>query len=231
MAIDGWVVRTRKPHHNEVDNVMAYRNRHGCWGLVVMAGCDAHCRFNMFSMVSAGSTNDCVAWELSAMKKLIEVEKRLPPQFYIIGDEAFTTTDQMLTPYGGHSIGEWKDSFNFHLSRMRQCVERAFALLTQRWGILWRPLKCKFSRWTLVTTVCAKLHNFCLNTDIPIAQHRFYEDVEEADYPIVAENDELPDDFDEPRRATGDRRAEFVKELESQGVRRAGNNMHNSRAN
>jgi len=111
MAIDGWVVRTRKPHHNEVDNTMAYRNRHGCWGLVVMAGCDARCRFTMFSLVSSGSTNDCIAWELSQMKQLIEVDKRLPQQFYVIGDEAFVCTDQLLVPWSG-----W--SYMSHLSRV-----------------------------------------------------------------------------------------------------------------
>ena len=44
-AIDGWVARTRKPFNSEVADVMSYRNRHDCWGLVVVAGCDAHCRF------------------------------------------------------------------------------------------------------------------------------------------------------------------------------------------
>ena len=48
-AIDGWVARTRKPLREEVGDIMAYRNRHGCWGLVVLAGCDARCRFTMFS--------------------------------------------------------------------------------------------------------------------------------------------------------------------------------------
>ena len=50
-AIDGWVARTRKPHHREVEDIMAYRNRHGCWGLVVLAGCDARCRFTTFLVV------------------------------------------------------------------------------------------------------------------------------------------------------------------------------------
>jgi hypothetical protein len=45
---------------------------------------------------------------------------------------------KLLVPYAGRSLGVWKDSFNSHLSAMRQCVERSFAILTQRWGILWR---------------------------------------------------------------------------------------------
>ena len=42
---------------SEVVDVMAYRNRHDCWGLVVLAGCDARCRFTMFSCKNCGSTN------------------------------------------------------------------------------------------------------------------------------------------------------------------------------
>lgn len=48
-AVDGWVARTRKPFQTEVGDVMAYRNRHDCWGFVAMAGCDADCRFTIFS--------------------------------------------------------------------------------------------------------------------------------------------------------------------------------------
>jgi hypothetical protein len=60
-AIDGWVARTRQPFGWEVDDVKAYYNRHGFFGLVVLAGCDACCRFTMFSCKNTGSTN---RWEL-----------------------------------------------------------------------------------------------------------------------------------------------------------------------
>ena len=48
---------------------------------------------------------------------------------------SFVCSDQLLTPWGGHGLDLWRDSFNFHLSSMRQCIERAFAHLTQKWGI------------------------------------------------------------------------------------------------
>jgi hypothetical protein len=37
-AIDGWFCKTRKPHQSEVGDVMAYQNRHGCWGLLFWLG-------------------------------------------------------------------------------------------------------------------------------------------------------------------------------------------------
>lgn len=218
MAIDGWVARTRKPYHSEVDDVMAYRNRHDCWGLVVLAGCDARCRFSMFSCINSGSTNDVTAWELSKMKNLLD-QGRLPPKYYIIGDEAFVCTNQLLVPYGGKHLGRWKDSFNYHLSAMRQCIERSFALLVNRWGILWRPLRCAYARWTLVLTVCAKLHNFCLDANIPISQHRFYDDNEEDDALEVLLNDEAVNAALTGGN-TATRRTQLTKVLQERGVRR-----------
>jgi hypothetical protein len=226
-AIDGWVAQTRKPNSKEVQDIMAYRNRHDCWGLVVLAGCDARCRFTMFSCMNTGSTNDIVAWELSEMKRLID-RGQLPDNFYLIGDEAFSCCNQLLVPYSGRSLGPWKDSFNYHLSRMRQCVERSFALLVNRWGILWRPLKCHYSRWTLILTVCAKLHNFCLDKNVPIVGHRFYEDIEEDDENIVILNQIFAEGQRTP--VPNNRRAAFTRDLEAKGIRRPAHAQMNSRA-
>lgn len=87
---------------------MAYRNRHCCWGLVVLA---ARCRFTMFSCKNSGSTPNCTAWDLSNMKILL-LQQNLPLEFFLIGDEAFTCTNQLLVPYSGRGLGAWKDSFN-----------------------------------------------------------------------------------------------------------------------
>ena len=116
---------------------------------------------------------------------------------------------------------------------MRQCIERAFALLVKRWGILWRPILCDYSRWTLVLTVCAKLHNLCINKDIPIHQHRYYQDNRRGDnYDVFLSP--LPDETngeDIPRRvAFANRRTEFARELQDKGIRRPVHAEMNSRA-
>ena len=218
-AIDGWVNRTRCPTAAEVLFPLAYRNRKGFWGQVIIAGCEANLRFNIFSCLGTGSTHDTLAWDLSLARRCIIELGMLPPQFYIIGDEAFTCSQQLLTPWGGHGLDEWKDSFNYHLSAMRQCIERAFALLTSKWGIFWRPLQCAFKRWSLVVTVCAKLHNFCIdmNEDESINNPRWHEDVEEGDrHEVELNRAQNPD----PERPTGDRRREFTGYFEEKGIRR-----------
>ncbi|CAN0398877.1 unnamed protein product, partial [Ectocarpus fasciculatus] len=160
MAIDGWVVRCRQPSSSEVDNVSSFRNRKVFFGLVVMAGVDSDCRFQMLSCKSPGSTNDSIAWEYTSVFASLH---KLPPEYYIIGDEGFVNIETCLTPYPGKNLQPYYDSFNYHLSRMRQNVERAFGILVRKWGIFWRPLVCSHCRWAPIITAASKLHNFCID--------------------------------------------------------------------
>jgi hypothetical protein len=166
MAVDGWVCRTRPPYQSEVENVKSFYNRKGTYGLVILAGVDSKCKFLMFSSQSSGSTNDCVAWEFSNIYQHVIKENRLPSNYYFIGDEGFVNTRNFLTPHSGCFLNLFKDSFNYHLSRMRQNVERAFGILVSRWGIYWRPLSCDYDRWRLILQVTARLHNLCLDLNI-----------------------------------------------------------------
>jgi len=191
-AINGWVCKTRKPHQSEVGDVMAYHNRHGCWGLVVLAGCNADCHYNIFSCMYSGSTNYCLAWDVSTASKIVEHDD-WPSNYYIIGDEAFVCTKNFLTPYSGRGLGPWKDSFNFYLSSMHQCIERSFAPLVQHRGILWRPFQFEFSGWATVLMDVAKLHNFCIDeSDVPLRE-RHHDDVLDGDIFDVMLNDDYID--------------------------------------
>jgi hypothetical protein len=127
----------------------------------------------MFSARNTGSCNDCTAWDRSKLKKGID-EGRLPNKYFFIGDEGFTCEDQFVTPWSGTGIGIAKDAFNYHLSVRRQVIERAFGILTKRWGIFWRPLNCGFHNWSLIAMTCAKLHNICVdaNDTTILPQHR-----------------------------------------------------------
>jgi len=229
LAIDGWVCHTRQPTAFETQFPSSYRNRHNCFGIVVLAGCDADCRFLMFSCKSAGSTNDIVAWDISEMKHLLD-SGALPPQFYFIGDEAFQNTSQFLVPWSGRGLNPWRDSFNYHLSAMRQCIERAFALMTQRYGVFWRMLRCDFSRWSLVCSVAAKLHNYCIDMKEGKACDilpRLDQDHVEDDFHFVLDNANLGPEVAGP--AKGDTRRNLTDDLCRDGIRRRRHAQHNSK--
>ncbi len=239
MAIDGWVCRTIAPNDAEVKTPTTYYNRHGCYGLVVLAGCDSQCKFLLFDPNYAGSTQDALAWSMTDTCAIIE-DNKLLKEYFIIGDEAFSNTDQVLSPWPGRGLGHWKDSFNYHLSSMRQCIERAFGILTQRWGILWRPLRCRFDKRTLVVTICAKLHNFCIeqsDVESNLLMQRLTEDILEEDCYLVLDNTLENEDYRrflrENRmtpRSNNARRELITQDLQNQGQRRPLYAMPNCKA-
>jgi DDE superfamily endonuclease len=165
-AIDGLVIRTRAPYKTEHRNPIAFRNRKGTYGLLALGIADLNGRFLMFTCNHTGSTHDSLAWGSTYLKHYID-EGRLPSDFFLIGDEAFSCTNQMLSPYPGTGLLRFEDSFNYHLSKCRQCIERAFGMLVRRWGIFQRKLSCDYERWSKVAMVCAKLHNYCCDRRLP----------------------------------------------------------------
>lgn len=150
-----------------------------------------------FCYICVGSTNDHLAYDFSSMKDVIE--NRLPDPYYCIADEGLTNSSKMLTPWPRSHLDEWKRAFNWGLSRMRQCIERSFSLLMERWPIFQRPLRCAMRRWTLVGLVGAKLHNFCIDNAEEIIVSRCPEDVLPSDDTVPIFNDTDPDDL--PPRA------------------------------
>jgi DDE superfamily endonuclease len=231
-ALDGWVCETRKPTKEEVGpNIRNWRNRKGLWGFTVLGGCDARCKFTVWSCQSAGSANDILAWRYAFINREVVQKGRLPQQYFFIGDEGLGCEDQLLTPWSGRGIGKDKDAFNFHLSVRRQVIERAFGILVRRWGVLNRKLVVSFHRWNLVVTVCAKLHNVCVDRNIPeVPRHR--RDVRPGDSPNVFFNVQPTDDLYRYSATDhrGERRRRITERLAAQRIERPAHAARNSRA-
>ena len=229
LAIDGLAVKVRCPKKWECRHRKDYRNRKGGFAIVILAGCDINGRFYFATAKHTGSTNDIIAWEESKLKEAVEDLRQLPEQYFFIGDEAFSNTQQFLSPWPGRGLGPFKDSFNFWLSHSRQSIERAFGMLTQRWGIFWRRFSFSLDRWALVSQVCMKLHNLCMDRAVPMPDQRFHEDHVRGDQWQV--NDNIQDDDAILRRfPTGDRRRNMTDELERLGIVRPAHAEPNSRA-
>lgn len=218
MVIDGLIVRTRCPTKDEVPDPKSYVHRKGGFGVLVMAGCDASAKFRSLTAKNTGSTNDNVAWETSALGDALSA-KKLAAEYFIGGDEAFTCTESLVSPWHGRGIGVWKDSFNYWLSHSRQTIERAFGMLVARWGIYWRKFRFAYDRWSLVIAVTMKLHNLCVDRAVDPPLRRFHEDHEEGDKCIVLDNSR--DDDRDVRRVTHvDRRRDLTESLEDSGTGR-----------
>lgn len=174
-AGDGVVFRMQKPTREAADgDVASFFTRKGYYAYGMQAFVDSSCKFLSISMKMCSSTHDSTSYLVSDLSHAIK-EGKLASWAHIVLDEAYPNTEQELSPYRGRNLDLWKDSFNFHLSMHRQCVERAFGLLVQRWGVFWRPLRVAFHRIPLLIRVACKLHNFCIDrnglpTNIDVAR-------------------------------------------------------------
>jgi hypothetical protein len=159
-AGDGVVFRMHRPAKEAVDgDVASFFTCKGYYAYGMQAFVDSKCRFLSISMKMASSTHDHTAYIASNVSVAIKGGK-LPTWAHIVLDEAYPNTEQELSPYRGRNLDLWSDSFNYHLSLHRQCVERAFGILVQRWGVFWRALRVAYRRIPLVIRVACKLHNF-----------------------------------------------------------------------
>ena len=231
MAIDGLLVRTRAPTEDEVLNPKDWLCGKGGFAILAMAGADIKGRFVAATANYSGTTHDSTAWERSELHHAVD-EGRLPEKYFIIGDEAYACKEQVLCPYSGRGLGVAKDAFNYYLSHSRQCIERAFGMLIQRWGIFWRKFRFAYERWSQVIILCMKLHNFCQERSLAIPSRRFNEDCVPGDDIMVAGNDDyLPDDIKELRqRSRCKKRFDITLYLESRGMRSPIHACGNSRA-
>ena len=120
----------------------------------------------------------------------------------------------MLIPWHGRNLDKWQDSYNYHLSRCRQCIERAFGMLVKRFGVFWRKLITSFKTWPLIATVAAKLHNLCIDKKIP-SLNRVDRDIQVGDIELVLLNDQGR--LDGQNHARGRRRLLITKSFEDIG--------------
>lgn len=157
-ALDGIAVAIVKPRSDHIEDPRKYYNRKGFFAIVVQAAVSADYKFLFVSAKHAGSTHDATA---IAGTKLYDVLSKslLPPWAHVVGDDAYSNTGHLLTPYSGTVTPE-QDSFNFYHSSCRIVVEQTFGILVNRWGILWSPIKFSVQTATEIIMVCCKLHNY-----------------------------------------------------------------------
>ena len=115
-AIDGWLPRTEMPR--DVSNQVDYFSGHyHCYGLNVQAMCDPDLSFLYLSVAAPGKVNDIRAFYRCGL--LLDWLDALPPEFYIVGDNAYPLSRRILIPFSGADyFDEHNRTYNFYLSQM-----------------------------------------------------------------------------------------------------------------
>lgn len=158
-AIDGCHFRIKPPSQHRLD----YLNYKGFFSINMQAICDSKGKFLDIFVGYPGSVHDTRIMKNSTFYR----SQQYPPRDYIIlGDGGYPCLDKpvsLITPYKEPVRGRTEACFNFHHSRGRSIVERAFGMLKTRWrSTLFRALEVRPTFSAVVIATCAFLHNVCL---------------------------------------------------------------------
>lgn len=123
-AVDGWACAIRKPTlGRDCPNPSSYKNRKGFFAILVQAMCDADRLFTFIAVDSQGSCHDSTAFCQTSFYK--NINTFVPKHYWIAGDDAYSCTEKLITPYAGRQErNSLQDNFNYlHSSGQRIYIE------------------------------------------------------------------------------------------------------------
>ena len=133
-AIDGILIWTECPTENECKAAKCGSAKFFCgrkkkFGLNMMATVDHLCRFIDIQISHLGASSDFLAFATSNFKSRLDQPGFLSPGLVLFGDNAYTNSAYMVTPFKGNQVRTDEDNFNFFHSQLRIQVECAFGQL------------------------------------------------------------------------------------------------------
>ncbi|XP_056460082.1 putative nuclease HARBI1 [Gadus chalcogrammus] len=165
-AIDGCHVRIKPPSGPDGH---CYRNRKLFSSIILQAVCDHQGRFLDTYVGWPGSVHDSRVLRHSPLYRSLYP----PPGHFILADGGYPCLQHplpLITPYKRPVRGVGAQRFNWHHSRARSIIERAFGMMKTRFrAIFLQALEVHHTFVPHVITACAILHNICLGADAIMA--------------------------------------------------------------
>jgi hypothetical protein len=168
-CIDGLLIWTEKPAENEAHEMKTgskafFCGRKGKFGYNLQAVADANGRFLSVWIIHPASSSDFISFIRSKLYVKLNSPGFLADGLVLFGDNAYVSTDYMVTPYKSIRAGP-KDDFNFFHSQLRINIERAFGMLVKRWAILRKPMSFRMGsrKQIALTMALCSLHNYCMD--------------------------------------------------------------------
>ncbi|XP_041990655.1 uncharacterized protein LOC121805779 [Salvia splendens] len=171
-ALDGTYIDVLVPNEDKP----RFRNRKGQITTNTLAACDRHMRFTYILPGWEGSAGDARVLRDAVTRPH---GLRVPIGNYYLCDNGYANSEGFLTPYKGvrYHLQDWGpdaqipqnavELFNMRHTKARNVIERAFAVLKMRWGILrsasFYPLKVQIN----LIIACFLLHNY-VRSEMPI---------------------------------------------------------------
>jgi DDE superfamily endonuclease len=98
-CLDGILLKIQTPASKDVGNVKSFFSGHyQTYGINVQAACDYQSRFTSVCIAAPGGSNDIAAFRKTPLQAIVNA---LPVGKYIIGDNAYICSENLLTPFSG----------------------------------------------------------------------------------------------------------------------------------
>nr|CAI5863280.1 unnamed protein product [Callosobruchus analis] len=184
-AVDGTHIAILKPEVEEHNFI----NRKGFHSLNVQVVSDESLKILSLNTNYGGSTNDSFIWRNSQIHRYMRhIYENGESNTWLIGDSGYPLQPYLMVPYLNPQLNTLQQAFNKSHSLARNVVERCIGLMKMRFRCL---LKERVARYepkfvAKLTTVCAVLHNMCVEENVPLFG--------DANVPLVEEGRNHEDD-------------------------------------
>jgi hypothetical protein len=117
-ALDGMAARITRPTLKDIASPHMYLNRKGFYNLILHVISDCNRKFLWWNIGSIGSTHDSLAWSCTSLARQLATIG-LPYGLWIVGDDAYPSSDYIFSPYSAQAcrVDKHKDNFNFYQFR------------------------------------------------------------------------------------------------------------------
>lgn len=94
-------------------------------------------------------------------------DNRTKMPYFFVGDNIFGLHENLMKPYASSAyLTKRQRIYNYRISRARITIECTFGILTSRWRIFEKPLKCKLKTAESIIMAAALLHNFIITENL-----------------------------------------------------------------
>ena len=172
-ALDGTLVKIRKPTKNAVD--FFCRKQYYAVNTQLCVG--ANLKILFMATGFAGSMHDSTQFRSTSLCSDLEenIVLRGPLAYLpdgtiyrplLLGDGAYRLSNYLLKPYSG-ALNDSKRHYNRILSSARVIVENCNGVLKARWRLLLKMLECEVGNISDYITAACVLHNICQESKEP----------------------------------------------------------------
>ena len=157
-AIDGTLIDIKVPDEHRID----YFTRKFTTSVNLTAVCDADKKFMNINVGYSGRCHDAHIFANSTLARLIHTSNAIPNNYHLLGDAAYALHINVMPPYGGDNLPNWKEMHNQAHSSTRMVIERSFSDLKNRWLRL-NCLRNDFVYANDIIATCCCLQNICIS--------------------------------------------------------------------